>query len=92
MCVDQGRALRGRATAAIDVSDGLVADLGKLVAASGVGAEVQVEKLPMSEAMLGRHDRGSAERFALTGGDDYELCFTAPADAVSDIDGYRHFS
>lgn len=85
--VKQGRALRGRARAAIDISDGLVADLGKLAAASGVGAEIDIAGLPLSAAMLRRYDRGSAEQLALTGGDDYELCFTAPADAVADMDG-----
>ena len=85
--IEQGRALRGRAGAAIDVSDGLVADLGKLAAASGVGADIDIGALPLSAALLGRYDRGSAEQLALTGGDDYELCFTAPADAVADIDG-----
>ncbi len=85
--IEQGRALRGRAHAAIDVSDGLVADLGKLAAASGVGAEIDIGKLPLSAALLARYDRGSAEQLALTGGDDYELCFTAPADAVADLDG-----
>ena len=85
--VAEGRTLRGRASAAIDISDGLVADLGKLAAASCVGAEIDIDRLPLSAAMLGRYDRGSAEQFALTGGDDYELCFTAPAGVVADLDG-----
>ncbi len=85
--IEQGRALRGRASAAIDISDGLVADLGKLVQASGVGAEIDIASLPISAAMLNRYDRDSAEQFALTGGDDYELCFTAPAGSVAELDG-----
>ncbi len=85
--IDQGRALRGRASAAIDVSDGLVADLSKLAIASGVGAEIDIERLPLSPAMLNRYDQGSAEWLALTGGDDYELCFTAPTDAVAGLGG-----
>lgn len=85
--IEQGRALRGLASAAIDVSDGLVADLGKLATASGVGADIDIESLPLSAALLDRYDRGSAEQFALTGGDDYELCFTAPADVHVDIEG-----
>ena len=85
--IELGRALRGRAHAAIDVSDGLVADLGKLAAASGVGAEVDIGKLPLSAAILARYDRGSAEHMAMTGGDDYELCFTAAPGAVEDIGG-----
>ena len=83
--IDEGRALQGRASAAIDISDGLVADLSKLAVASGVGAEIDIEKLPLSSAMLNRYDRGSAESFALTGGDDYELCFTAPPGAVDEL-------
>ncbi len=85
--IAEGRALRGRARAAIDISDGLVADLGKLAAASGVGADIDMGALPLSRALLHRYDRSSAEQLALTGGDDYELCFTAPAEAVADFDG-----
>ena len=85
--IAEGRALRGRASAAIDVSDGLVADLGKLAAASGVGAVIDTGKIPLSPALLTHFDRTQAERFALTGGDDYELCFTARAEDVADIDG-----
>ena len=85
--IKEGRALRGRAHAAIDISDGLVADLGKLATASGVGAEINIDRLPLSGAILSRYDRDSAEHLALTGGDDYELCFTAPADAVADMNG-----
>lgn len=75
-----GQALRGVAHAAIDVSDGLLADVGHLLARSGVAAEVWGDRVPMAwpgEPM--------ARTCALTGGDDYELCFTAPpeqADAV----------
>ena len=85
--IEQGRALLGRASAAIDISDGLVADLGKLAQASGVGAEIDIASVPLSAAMLQRYDRDSAEQFALTGGDDYELCFTAPAGAIAELDG-----
>lgn len=82
-----GRQLSGRAHAAIDVSDGLVGDLRKLLDASGLGAELDIESVPLSNALLARFDIDSAIRFALTGGDDYELCFTAPADAVTGIGG-----
>ncbi len=85
--VEVGKALRGRASAAIDISDGLVADLGKLAAASGVGVEIDVDRLPLSAAMLSHYDQSSAQQFALTGGDDYELCFTAPAGAVAEFGG-----
>jgi len=84
--ITQGLEMSRRAHSAIDVSDGLVADLRKLLDASGVGAEIEIEKVPLSGALLARFDPESAMRFALTGGDDYELCFTAPADAVAGIE------
>ncbi|MGD2166553.1 MAG: thiamine-phosphate kinase [Gammaproteobacteria bacterium] len=79
--VDAGIALRGIATAAIDVSDGLLADLGHLCAASGCAARVAVEALPLSQPLQRCFAQHAAREFALFGGDDYELCFTAPRDA-----------
>ncbi len=74
-----GRALRGLATAAIDVSDGLAADLGHLLQASGVGARVAAERLPRSAALrAAQADEAEGLRLALGAGDDYELCFTLP--------------
>ena len=75
----EGRALVGRASAAIDVSDGLAADLAKLLSASGVGGEVRIEDLPISEQLQDLCGDKRSEELALTGGDDYELCFTGPA-------------
>lgn len=75
-----GRALRGRATAAMDVSDGLLGDLGKLAAASRVGAHLDLERLPIQPLIDLRHDRAQSERYVLHGGDDYELLFTLPGD------------
>jgi thiamine-monophosphate kinase len=77
--VAQGLALRGRASACIDVSDGLLADLGHICAASGVGvgAEIEVELLPHSSALMTVFDAHALRGFQLAGGDDYELCFTA---------------
>ncbi len=72
-----GRALRGMASACIDVSDGLAADAGKLAAASGCGVTLEVERLPLSSPLLALAGEGAA-RLALGGGDDYELCFTIP--------------
>jgi thiamine-monophosphate kinase len=69
-----GRELRGIATAALDVSDGLLADLGHILKASGVGAELQAEALPLSASARGMPGALDA---ALSGGDDYELLFTA---------------
>jgi thiamine-monophosphate kinase len=85
-----GRVLRGHATAAMDVSDGLLGDLGKLAAASGVGARLDLERLPIAPLLEAGHDRGESERFVLHGGDDYELLFTLPGDdaerRVADIE------
>ena len=83
--VDEGRSLVGIATAAIDVSDGFAADLGKLLEASGTGAVLEPDRLPLSEALRRRHDRPTALRLALSGGDDYELCFTVPAERVPEL-------
>ena len=82
--VAQGLALRGRASACIDISDGLVADLSHLCSASAVGAEIDIESLPSSSALLNLFDVGTRHAFQVAGGDDYELCFTAAeADASS---------
>ncbi|MFA6061168.1 MAG: thiamine-phosphate kinase [Gallionella sp.] len=75
--VDLGRSLRGIANSAIDVSDGLLGDLGHILAASGVGAEIDFERLPVSATLLAHPQLLNS--CALSGGDDYELCFTAPA-------------
>ncbi|HSD54525.1 MAG TPA: thiamine-phosphate kinase [Burkholderiales bacterium] len=80
-----GVALRGIASAAIDVSDGLLGDLDKLCAASGVAAVVHLERLPLSGALRASFDAGAAERLALGGGDDYELLFTVPPAAELDL-------
>jgi thiamine-monophosphate kinase len=76
-----GAALAGIATAAIDVSDGLLADLGHVCRASGVGAEVQLESLPASPSLRAHFDPAARAGLQAGGGDDYELCFTAPAGA-----------
>lgn len=85
--IDQGRALAGRAHGAIDVSDGLVGDLRKVLDASGVGAELDVDKVPLSDALRARFGPDEALGFAMTGGDDYELCFTARPGDVAGIGG-----
>lgn len=84
--LELGRALRGLATAAIDVSDGLVADLGHVLEASRVGAAVDASLLPLSAA--GRGIPGAREA-ALGGGDDYELLFTAPPERRADVEALR---
>jgi thiamine-monophosphate kinase len=75
--VAEGLALRRLASAAIDVSDGLLADLGHICAASGCGAVIDVERLPLSAELLSLFPPQAAQAYALGGGDDYELCFTA---------------
>ncbi len=75
-----GLALRGVATSAIDVSDGLVGDLGHILARSGVGASLDVDALPKS-AILAAQPLDFRREMGLAGGDDYELVFTAPVSA-----------
>lgn len=72
------------ATSCIDISDGLLADLGHICRASGVGARIRAADLPLSEALASR-GRGRALPLALGGGDDYELCFTAPVQQLSAV-------
>jgi thiamine-monophosphate kinase len=82
--VGAGRHLRGLATSCIDVSDGLAADLGHILEASGVGARLELARLPLSLA----YDPAFAQvgwEAALAGGDDYELCFTVPPARVDDL-------
>ena len=86
--VDYGRRLRGFATAAIDTSDGLYGDLGKLLAASRVGGRLFLDRLPLSDELESRYPRSQQLRFALSGGDDYELCFTGPAIGAPEADDH----
>lgn len=71
------RKLSSYAHAAIDISDGLLADLGHIIVASKVGAQIDVEALPLSESLIEVEGLESARQKALIGGDDYQLCFTA---------------
>ena len=73
-----GLALRGLASAAIDLSDGLVGDLGHVLARSGVGASIDLQRLPLSP-LLAAQTPALRQQCALAGGDDYELLFTAAA-------------
>lgn len=79
-----GLALRGVASAAIDLSDGLVGDLGHVLERSGVGAEVELARLPRS-AVLAAQPSAIQARCLLSGGDDYELLFTAPPGAEAAV-------
>ena len=81
-----GQCLRGFASACIDVSDGLLADLGHLLEVHGYGAKIALERLPLSSELLKLHGKEEASRLALTGGDDYELCFTVHANQVAAVE------
>ena len=78
--LELGAAIARLATAGMDISDGLVADLGHICAASGCGAEIELAAVPASPAAKAAGDRYALAR--VTGGDDYELLFTAPAAAA----------
>lgn len=76
--IEAGLALRGLATAGIDLSDGLAADLGHVLKASGLGARIDLGRLPTSRTLADHFDEAARWPLQLSGGDDYELCFTAP--------------
>ena len=76
--VDLGISLRGIASAMIDMSDGLLADLGHLLDAGNVGARVDIDAIPYHEQLDADSDPAQKWRCILSGGDDYELCFTIP--------------
>ena len=83
--LELGRELQGLATSCIDLSDGLLADLGHVLDASNVGAELALDNLPCPDSLVAMMER---ERWPLqlSGGDDYELCFTVPADSRERLD------
>jgi thiamine-monophosphate kinase len=73
-----GLALRGIATSCIDISDGLLADLGHILKASNCGARIDLEKIPCIDILKNKLENPHFQAYMLAGGDDYELCFTAP--------------
>lgn len=81
-----GLSLQGIASAAIDISDGLLADLGHILDASSVGAEIEIDAIPVSSA-LGTcvPDKVDRLRLSLTAGDDYELCFSVPEENLDEL-------
>jgi thiamine-monophosphate kinase len=83
--LDVGARLRGVASSVIDISDGLLADLGHILEASGVGARIERERLPLSPVYREHLERIGWDA-ALSGGDDYELCFTVPRASVDQLD------
>ncbi|MDR5904343.1 thiamine-phosphate kinase [Franzmannia qiaohouensis] len=76
-----GQALRGLASAAIDLSDGLLPDLGHLCEASGVGADLDAAALPLADGLVAALGEEGARQAALAGGDDYELLVSLPSSA-----------
>ncbi|HEX3836884.1 MAG TPA: thiamine-phosphate kinase [Steroidobacteraceae bacterium] len=81
--VSLGLALRGLASACIDVSDGLLGDCGRLAQASGCGVTLDYAAIPLSEPLRAAVGAERARELALTGGEDYELCFTVPTAKLS---------
>jgi thiamine-monophosphate kinase len=79
-----GQALRGIASSAIDVSDGLLGDLAHVLHSSGVGAQIDVDALPRS-AVLGRQPNALQRECTLAGGDDYELLFTVAPQLAAQV-------
>lgn len=88
--VGAGMALRGIASAAIDISDGLIADLGHILDASGVGARLTLEDIPLSKTMREDQDPARMLELALTAGDDYELCFTIPESQIEAVNALQY--
>lgn len=82
--VNVGQRLRGLAHSAIDISDGLAADLGHILERSGVGARVDLAQLPLSDIYRAQLPQIGWE-LALANGDDYELCFTVPPETAGRV-------
>ncbi len=86
--INLGLALRDIAHSCIDVSDGLLADLSHILTASNLGADVDLKQCPTSDYILAHLHEPVMQQYVLAGGDDYELCFTAPNKnykAITDI-------
>lgn len=82
-----GRSVRTVASAAMDISDGLLTDLDKLCAASGCGARIDIDALPKSSAMRQLFDESACVDYSLAGGDDYEILFTVPPAQAPTLSG-----
>jgi thiamine-monophosphate kinase len=81
----ESQLLKGIASAALDISDGLIADLNHICEASDLGAVLDVENIPLSPALLAVDDLTKMRHWALGGGDDYELCFTVSPDKMPEL-------
>jgi len=80
-----GKALRGIASSMIDISDGLAADLNHMLDSSCVGATIEFEKIPVSEQLQAVSESADTTIYIMSGGDDYELCFTVPESKVEKL-------
>ncbi len=78
-----GQWLRNKATACLDISDGLVQDLGHILTASNCGADLQLQDLPLSAELQSHVSQSQARDYALNGGEDFELCFTLPVHLIA---------
>jgi thiamine-monophosphate kinase len=83
--IELGLLLAGRAHACIDISDGLVADLGHVLKASAVGANLDVDAVPVSEAYAAACPESFRRQYALAWGDDYELCACIAPELVDEV-------
>ena len=81
----EGVLLRPLASAAIDISDGLLADLGHIGESSGLGAEIDLSRLPLAPWLSAVTSTEQLQHWAINGGDDYELCFTAPTESRAQL-------
>ena len=84
--VELGKMLNGLANAAIDISDGLSSDLNHVLISSGVAAEIKLDKIPLCKDVAILEDKELVWKLALAAGDDYELCFTIPADHRTELE------
>ena len=84
--VELGISLRGTASAMIDISDGLIADLGHLLAAGAVGARIDIDAIPFHERLDAECEPAQKWRCIMSGGDDYELCFTVPPGKLQELE------
>ncbi len=84
--IAEGLALGGLASAAIDISDGLISDLGHICEASEVGAHLSLERLPCSPAVQAYLAQSKDWGLALAAGDDYELCVTVPPERQAEVE------
>lgn len=89
--VQEGIVLREHASSAIDISDGLIADLKKIIIPSHVGANIYIDRIPISSILEKNVGLSLARKLALTAGDDYELCFTLPSSEKSWLEqAFKH--